>query len=147
MVFQYDFSTQLTMHINPIAFNPNTITADVFPPKVSADQKWVLYSSTARNLTTQLDNDATQDLFLLDRDIDQHQKIGRNVLQSNFNISPSGQFMVFTSEYFQPIGTVNLGDYHVYLYNRNNQQYTQIAAGFQPSVNDAGKVVFSSVPV
>lgn len=144
MLFQFDLNTQQIKHINPIAFNPNTITADVFPPKISADQRWALYSSITRNLTTQLDNDATQDLFLLDRDIDQHQKIGRNVLQSNSNISSSGQFIVFTSEFFQPNGTVNLGDYHVFLYNRNNQQYTQIAAGFQPSVNDAGKVVFSS---
>lgn len=144
MLFQYDFSNQQTKHINPIAFNPNTITHDVYYPKISADQRWAVYATEARNLTTVVDNEVTRDLFLLDRDIDQHQKIGKNVLQGNYFISPSGQFIAFTAEFFQPNGTVNLGDFHVFLYNRNNQQYTQIAAGFGPSVNDAGKVVFNS---
>lgn len=143
-LFEYDFTNQQIQHLNPVVFNPNTITTNVYQPKISADQQSVIYSSATRNLTTQVDNDSNLDLFLLDRNSDQHLKIGKNLSQIIYSISPSGEFITFTSNFFQPNGTVDLGEQHVFLYNRNNQQYTQIATGSNPSVNDAGMVVFSS---
>ncbi|MCX7553364.1 hypothetical protein OS175_05695 [Marinicella sp. S1101] len=143
-LYVHDLPQQQTSLINPLAFNPNTIIANVGLPKMNNDHNWVIYDSTTTNLTTPNDQDAINDLFLLNRDTNLHQKVGFNVAQNSHDISPSGQYITFTSRFFQPNATVDLGDFQVFLYDRINQQYTQIAAGFFPSVNDAGMVVFQS---
>jgi hypothetical protein len=52
--------------------------------------------------------------------------------------------VLFSSEYAQPEGLINLGASHVFLFNRNDGSYTQIDEGNFAKVNDEGKVIFST---
>lgn len=84
------------------------------------------------------------DLFMLDRNTDSHAIIARRMGYNGFDVSSSGQYVVFSSNYFQPSATFELSSEEVFLYDRINNTYTQVGPGSDPKVNDAGMVVFTS---
>ena len=152
-IYKYDFNTEQISDINPALFSPNTLVGGAGLPAISNDQQWVVYVSDARNLTSPVKPDNSLDLFLLDRSSGSHQVIGRRVSPVS-DISASGRYIVYGSEYSQPAGVDYLGSVSIFLHDRLSNEYRQVAEAVQEvqefqepiqlKVNNAGKVVFST---
>lgn len=112
-------------------------------PKMSSDQRFVAYMSKATNLVPQTIDDETGDLFLLDRLDNSHQMIARNGW-GRIDVSPSGRYIVFRSDYFQPGGMIDLGAAYLFLHDRLNGDFVQLAQSYNFAVNDEGLVVFET---
>ena len=143
-LFHYNFNNEI-MANEMIAFStPMTMIADVDNPRISSDQMSVIYTSKSPNLTPEPINGKTLDLFLLDRKTNTHSKIASKVSGLESDISASGQFISFRANTTQPDGNSSLGADYVFLYDRLNNDYTQIAIGDENRVNNNGFVVFES---
>lgn len=142
-VFHYNFTSDVMKLETPAQINPNTVLSGVYYPRVSSDQLSVIYSSRSPNLVAEPLNDYSLDLFLLDRTTNTHSKIASEI-ENGPGISPSGNYISFSTQYFPPDGMIDLGAPNVFLYNRINDTYTQIEQGKDSRVNDNGVVVFST---
>lgn len=142
-VFHYNFTTDIMKMETTASFNPDTVLSDVYYPRASSDQLSVIYSSRTPNLVSEPLNDNSLDLFLLDRTDNTHSKVASRIEYAS-DISPSGNFISFSTQYFPPDGIIDLGAPNVFLYNRLNNSYTQIELGRDSRVNDNGIVVFST---
>ena len=143
-VFHYNFNTGVMRNELPAVSAPNTVISDVLNPKISSDQMSVIYSSYSPNLVSEPINDTSLDLFLLDRNTTMHSKINSNTSHYDADISASGHFVSFRSQFLPPDGNTSLGDFYLFLYDRVNNTYTQIEQGGESRVNDDGAVVFTS---
>lgn len=141
-LYAINFNNDTIVHLSEALFDPMTANDGSFLPKISSDQMTVVYSSDATNLTNQL-IEPQRNLYLLDRHDNSHQIIGRNAFSVG-GLSPSGRYVLVTSEYFQPDGMLDLGAYYLFLYDRVNQTYTQIEETLDANVNDNGLVVFET---
>jgi len=142
-VYQYSFTNDNMKNESLAAFTPNTIISNALDPSTSSDQISVIYTSKSPNLVPEpIDN--TLDLFLLNRNSGTHSRIASNVSSYAADISTSGDFITFRSRFLPPDGLTELGDYFIFLYDRLNISYTQVAEGGLSKVNDDGVVVFTS---
>lgn len=141
-LFAVDLNTDTILHISDALYDPMTSDDGSYHPRISSDQMTAVYSSDATNLTDEL-IEPQRNMYLLDRNSNTHQIIGKNVFSIS-SMSPSGRYIVITSEYFQPEGLIDLGGYHMFLYDRQNQTYTQIEEALYGEVNDSGLVVFET---
>ncbi len=146
VVYVYDQSTGTLDLATPAAFEPTTLINHVASPKISDDQQWVIYTTTALNANPdEMVNGFNQEnLFLLNRFNDEVNRVGDDIVSGQVDMSPNGRFMVFVSPKFQPISTIELNELNVFLYDRLSGQHIQIAAGVNPRVNNEGNVVFTS---
>jgi len=140
--FLYDTNSHSAQQIEPVAFAPNTVLSSVNRLHMSSDQRYAVFDSGSPNLIQPAEIDATRDVFLHDRIEDTHERIGH--LAFSMGISPNGRYVVISSSYLQPEAQVALGAFNLFLYDRHNNSYVQIAPGTQPEVNDQGLVVFQS---
>ena len=143
-VFYYNFNTLLMKNELLAESSPNTIISDTIYPTISSDQMSVIYSSRSLNLAFEPIYNDTLDLFLLDRNTNTHSKIASNALYLKTDISASGNFITFRSQYLPPEGLTELEEVFIFLFDRINNNYTQIAEGRDSKVNDDGVVVFIS---
>ena len=147
-IFHYDFNTGLMLNESQPVFNPDTILSSVYYPGISSNQRYALYASATPNFIDGIFADNNDfNLFLLDRNTDTHSLIARNALASD--MSASGNYIAFTSQFLQPNADIDLGADNAFLYDRLNDSYTLIAevgiiSSLGISVNDNGVVVFSS---
>ncbi|WP_395375149.1 hypothetical protein [Marinicella sp. W31] len=143
--FAYQFNSGQMLNLTSVSYSPDTVVDSVRRPVVNTDQRFVAFTSGSNNLV--LDDAEYREnydhLFLLDRQDESMSVIGRNVSDA-IDISPSGRYIVMSSNFFQPAGEIFLGALHVFLYDRITQTYTQIDEGLNPRVNDDGVVVFIS---
>ncbi len=143
-IFSYDFNSS-TMKLASVAhFTPNTILSDVKYPRTSSDQLSVIYQSNTPNLVAESLGVATNDLFLLDRNTNTHTKIATKVDDYASDISPSGNYISFATQFLPPDGIIDLGATYVFLYDRTNDSYTLIEQGESSRVNDNGVVAFQT---
>jgi len=143
-LFHYNFSTDVMKNESQAFESPNTLIADARNSKSSNDMMSVIYSSESPNIVTEPIDDESTDLFLLDRNTNTNIKITSNVSTYDADISPSGNFIAFRSFYLPPDGTTSLGSFHIFLFDRTNNNYIQIAEGKDSKVNDDGIVVFTT---
>ena len=125
----------------------STIIADASFPRLSANQRFVAFRSGSPNLVEDAQGAPLSGLFMLDRRNDSFEHIARDTLLHD--ISPSGRYLAFSTDVLPPLGEVDLGTRTIFLYDRQDQSYTQIApAGFSggvnPRVDDSGRVAFDS---
>jgi hypothetical protein len=139
-VFAYRFAQQQFKKLTEPAFNPHTIIEDVFGGYLSSDQQTVLYHTKSYNLTADSVETNTSNLYRLDRSDNSHHLVA--LKSSATDISANGRYVVVNSNYFQPGGLIDLGNNHIFLYDRLNDVFTQIDEGVLGRVNDAGVVVF-----
>lgn len=141
-IFIHQFSSQAFNKISNPLFNPNTIIDGIGTAFSSSDQMTVIYSATSPNITNDLVDPEYSHMYLLDRNTNQNhlllEKAGVN------HISPSGRYVVFTSNFFHPGATIDLGIGNVYLLDRLNDDISLIDEGVFGRVNNDGLVVFQS---
>ena len=141
--YVHRFNQDITVAPVAATLPMDTVNDDVGFPKISSDQRYVIYTSAAINLTSQAIEDISNDLFLLDRQDNSHTLIGRNV-NGIPEISPSGRYITFRSDYFQPDGEIDLGVDTMVLYDQETGTYTPIETSYHFAVNDEGMVVFEA---
>ena len=142
-IYSYNFTSN-TMKLATVAsFTPNTILSDIHNPRTSSDQLSVIYQSDTPNLVAEALDDVTNDLFLLDRTTNTHSRIATKV-DDGSDISPSGNYISFATQFLPPDGIIDLGATYVFLYNRTNDSYTLIEQGLHSRVNDNGVVAFQT---
>lgn len=114
-----------------------------FTPAVSADGRWVAFSSDASNLVPG-DYNHTRDIFLRDTKTDSTRRISvsdtgqqGNAASYNPTISGDGRYVVYDSyaTNLVPGDTNRQGD--VFLYDRNARTTTRISMGYDGSQTDA----------
>jgi len=154
--FVYSVNQQAVTQMLPSAsISVNTAHSEISQSHISADQQFAFYLSQSPYLSADTVSDYSQfetrasDLFEHDRSDDSHKIIARKVTSDignggTFDVSSSGQYVVFSSNYFQPDANFMLSSEEVFLYDRLNNSYLQIGPGNDPKVNDAGMVVFRS---
>jgi hypothetical protein len=141
--FVYSFS-QHAIYAPVTASEPvNTYLAESVFPKMSSNQQYVAYHSRSVNVVQEPIDDADGDLFILDRSDNSVVQIGHKTW-SPLDISPSGRYIVYRSEYFQPEGMIDLGVNTLFLHDRLDDSYTAIGNSYQFAVNDDGLVVFET---
>ncbi len=141
-----------------VVFEPDTVVDNVGMISVSSDQMSVIYATVAMNLTDDTPivvgenmSRLPVNLFLLDRNTNEHRLIAQNIRDflgfiepSQTDISASGRYVVFNSISSQPGALVTFDEPQVYLYDRDDESYTLIDQGEVPRVNNEGKTVFQS---
>jgi Tol biopolymer transport system component len=125
----------------------NTIIADASFPRSSANQRFVAFRSSSPNLVEDPQGEPLTGLFVLDRETDSFEHVASGTLLHD--LSPSGRYLAFSASVLPPLGEVDLGSRTVFLYDRQDQSYTQVESGgalggTQPRVDDTGRVVFDS---
>ncbi len=146
-LYALNLNNHQLVHLSTALFDPMTADGNVYWPKSSDDQLTIIYSSSASNLTDELIDPTPDDfnffvkLYLLDRNTNTHQIIGNRVFGIH-EISPSGRFVVFASSYAQPDGMLDLGENYLFLYDRQSDEYSQIAVGIRAEVTNDGLVSF-----
>lgn len=141
-LYATNLNNGLITMISDAAFDPMTTDNGSYHPQISSDQMTVVYASDATNLTTELIS-PQRNLYLLNRATNSHEIIGRKAF-TIADISPSGRYVVFASEYFQPAGEIDLGSYYLFLLDRQTGVYTQIEEAQFGKVNNNGLVVFET---
>ncbi len=144
-LYIFNNNNQQLQHLSQAAFDPMTSDNNSNFASVSSDQLTVIYSSDASNLTPVVIPTATN-VYLLNRQTNQHQIIGRKLASYITALSPSGRYALFSSNYFQPLAEVDLGARYLFLYDHFTGNYTQIEEGssYNANVNDQGLVVFAT---
>lgn len=138
-------ANNLSLQAVNLATLPATdLTAAVQAPVMSADMNLFLYATQAPNADDSQAIDDDLDLFLYNRNEDTQVEVGSQLGGTVFDISANGRYVTFVSDRFQPISTIELGDDNVFLYDTQNDSYSQIAVGYDPKVNNEGHVVFVS---
>ncbi len=141
-IYLTDLNSGLIKKVTVPAFMPNTVTSNIIDQLISQDQSQMIFSTQSAGFDASGGDDALTDLYLLDRNTNQHQMLFSKATAED--LSPNGQFLVFTSQYSQPDGLTELPATSVYLFNRNDQSLTLIDEGVDARVNDDGFVVFLS---
>ncbi len=139
-LFVHDMQSGLFKKATIPAFTPTTITSNIRDPRMSRDQMTVVYSTESAGFDGP--SSGKSDLYLLDRTTDQHQLLFSKA--ESPDISPSGQYVAFTSDFSQPDGQTELAARTVYLYDRDNESLMLIDEGNDVRVNDDGMVVFAT---
>ncbi|MFC3195726.1 hypothetical protein ACFODZ_15835 [Marinicella sediminis] len=142
-IFVHQFSTAQFTKVSTPLFDPHTIIDDISVAFSSSDQMWVVFNTKAANMTPDPVDPAFSHLYLLNRHSNDIQLLVENAGVNG--ISPSGRFVVFSSNYFHPGGTLDLGSSHIYLYDRQDDSILAIDEGVLAQVNDAGLVVFQTI--
>jgi len=141
-VFVYQFSNAQFNKVSVPLFAPTTLVDGVPVVFSSSDQMTVVFNTRALNMTSDVVDPSQNHLYLLDRHNNQVQLLVENAGANG--ISPSGRYVVFSSDYFHPGGTIYLGSSHIYLYDRLDDSILAIDEGVLAQVGDSGKVVFMS---
>jgi len=139
-------TNELTLLNNAISASNASLSAG-FRPKISKDQRYVAFMSRTNTLVPYEPGSLTHkrdNLLLQDRETDVFSLIAHRVGFDPHAMSPSGQYIAFPSRYFPPEGQIDLGSTQIFIYDRINDSYHQVASGRNPSINDAGLLVFST---
>jgi hypothetical protein len=142
-VFVYQFNSAVFNKVSVPLFTPTTLVDDVPVVFSSSDQMTVVFNTRATNMTSDVIDPAQSHLYLLDRHTNQIQLLAENAGANG--ISPSGRYVVFSSDYFHPGGTIFLGSSHIYLYDRLDDSILSVDEGVLAQVSDSGKVVFMTL--
>ncbi len=154
--FVYNTTQQQLTQMYPLPGTAvNTSHRSISQSHITSDQKFAFYLSQSPYLSQDTVSDYTQfetriaDLFEHDRSDDSHSIIARKIDSDVFNgggidVSSSGRYVTFVSNYFQPAANFRLSEEEVFLYDRSDNSYIQIGPGRDSRVNDAGMVVFTS---
>jgi len=143
-IFHYNFNNDAMLNESQAFDSPSTLISNATNARTSRDMMAVIYSTESPNIIAEpIDNDSL-DLFLLDRNTNTHTKISSNISSYETDISPSGRFISFRSKFLPPEGLSILGSYHIFLYDRDNMIFTQVAIGNTSKVNDDGIVIFTT---
>jgi len=143
-LFYYNFNSAQMRNETTAVFSPITSISSVYLPRISSNQRFASYITDSPNFVDEPLDSKTFDLFLLDRTDNTHSKIASNTHFIFNDISSSGDYVVFASNYSQPDANVFLGAPNVFLYNRVNNNYVQLDEGQQYKVNNNGAVVFET---
>ncbi len=166
-IFRYVTTTGNMNWENVVAENPMGLLRNASTPRMSSDQKWILFASESNNLEADTAGDfsGNLDLYLLNRDSGLYVQVGDKVSSSSnvsfgansgfkqtnrvnnntYDISANGHYVVFSSAWFQPISTLPLDDDYLFIYDTQTGLHTQLITGAnRPRVNNDGNVVFSS---
>ena len=142
-VYVHSFTLDTTIAPVEPELPVETVIDNAVFPVISSDQRFVAFMSQSPNITAQSLADDTGDLFLFDRQTNTHSLIGKKAWGIS-DMSPSGRYIVFRSDFFQPDGDLDLGENTLFLYDRINDTYTNIANSYNFAVNDDGLVVFET---
>ena len=122
----------------------NHLISDAINPVLSADMAQVLYSSKAPNADPSGGIDTQDSLFIYNRESHSQSQLASFVKFKSHDMSDNGRYVVFVSDRFQPINSIELGAEYVFLFDQQTAQFSQIALGNSPKVSDDGQVVFVS---
>jgi len=118
--------------------------ADAHAPVMPIDMDEVIYTTQAPNAAGATEVNNSEDLYVYDRATKVHARLANHVSAGSHDVSDNGRYITFVSNRFQPVSTIELGEDHVFLYDRQIDQFSQLAVGHSPKVNDEGWVVFVS---
>lgn len=118
--------------------------ADAHAPVMASDMASVIYSTEAPNAAPHNEVNDSEDLYIYDRVAKTHTRLATHVKAGSHDVSDNGRYITFVSDRFQPVSSIELGEDHVFLYDSQTAQFSQLAEGHSPSVNDEGWVVFVS---
>ncbi len=142
-VYLHSFTLNQTIAPVQPTLPVNTVVSNAVFPSSSSDQRYVIYVSKTNNFTPQAIDDVSGDLYLLDREDNSHTLLALNAW-GRTDVSPSGRYVVFRSNYFQPGGVIDLGVNQLFLLDRQTGDYTQLVNSYDFSVNDDGLVAFET---
>ena len=130
----------------PVVSGPNGAS---LPSSISADGRYVVFSSTATNLAAEDTNGETRDVFVYDRVNDTIEVVsaGANASAGGGEISADGRFVAFTSRATNLIeGETTRGFNQIFVYDRETQTNEIITGGadddsFNASISGNGRFV------
>ena len=155
-VFLFDRTTAVTTRIS-VDSAANQSNADSFTPSISADGRYITYTSDASNLVVG-DTNGTADVFLFDRTTPLTSRISVDSAANQSNadsfipsISADGRYITYTSDASNlVIGDTNLR-FDVFLFDRTTTATARISVGslatqsnadsFIPSISGNGRYV------
>jgi len=118
--------------------------AGAVKPLMTGDMSQVVFSTLAPNAFDENEVNDSNDLYIYDMATKTNSRVATHVLSDSHDVSDNGRYLVFVSDRFQPLSSIELGAEYVFLYDSQTDQYSQIAEGNSPKVNDSGWVVFVS---
>jgi len=142
--FKLDLGTLAVDHVSKPVKMSLFQNRSPYESTMSDDQKHFIYASSANNIVPEDSLNSNMDLYYFNKNTNMTDKIAVESGFYGFDISPNGKYVVFSSRIFHPITTIELNDVYVFLLDLENLQYSQIAIGETPSVNNQGDIVFSS---
>lgn len=143
-IFIYSQNNNQLNALNLATVTVNHLLADALAPVLTADSTEVVYSSKAPNADSASMINSHHDLFIYNRSNHIQSLLANQVKANHHDMSDNGRYIVFVSDRFQPVSTIELDGEYVFLYDRQTDQYSQIAIGHSPKVSDDGQVVFVS---
>lgn len=145
-IFVYDKQAGTIQRVS-VGSNNAQANGDSFDVQISADGRYVAYTSDATNLVNDGNHDS--DVFLYDRQLKTTTRIsvGPNGRQSDGNsglnsISGDGRYITFASDATNLLSTPTNGSTNVYVYDRQLKKTTLIAANASSSSqSSSGRMV------
>ena len=143
-IYMYNHSTGNTTGVKLAQVAVSYWLADAHEPLMPSDMDSVIYSTAAPNAAPQNEVNDSEDLYIYDRVAKTHTRLATHVKAGSHDVSDNGRYITFVSDRFQPVSSIELGEENVFLYDSQTAQFSQLAEGHSPRVNDEGWVVFVS---
>ena len=155
-IFVYDHSTT---HLSRVSVNSQGVQGDhsSTSPAISADGRYVTFSSGATNLVPGDTNNST-DIFVYDRETNKIERVSGSSAgvqgdgnSSDPSISADGRFVTYQSSAHNLVPNDPSTDFQIFLYDRQTAQTSRISVGtngvpgnrnsYEPSISANGQFI------